>query len=145
MTTPELLNAALKELKHYNYDKIKDSKGIDANISMSAESLFKELDIPRLDRFLILDHLVIDGYARVAKKSDGTLRAGLYWITYKGKLFLERGGYKRKAKGDQISNILGKLQYWALVVAAISASLYYLYEIVKIIYSLFFALQPSSG
>lgn len=86
---------------------------------------------------LILDRLCQDEY--IIKKGEVSEWA----ITHKGLIFISSSGYRRKAKADQISNILGRLQYWSLVVAAISASLYYSYELLKIVYSAFFASQPS--
>lgn len=93
--------------------------------------------LPKDHLYLILDRLCKDEY--IIKKSKDSEWA----ITYDGVIFLNHGGYRQKVRDDQISNILGKLQYWTLVVAAVSASLYYSYEFVKIIYSLFFAEQLS--
>lgn len=123
MNPSKQLDETLAELSEYNFT---------TKLAMFSEKLNCEMDV--LKQYLLLEQLEKDGYATISKDCKD-LKYDSYWISYSGLLFIEQGGYRRKIKADQISSALDIFQFWVLVVAAICASLYYAYEIVKIVYS----------
>jgi len=135
MTTPEILDEALKELNYYNSDKFKGKDDDEINWAMPAESLFEDSEFPRLDKFLILDHLVLDEYATKRIKSG----ASRYWITYTGKMLILSGGYVQKEKDIKTKNHHQTLMLW---IASLGAGLAGLYALWKFGEALFGLLYP---
>lgn len=124
MKTPQLLDETLIELSNHNFT---------TKTALFPKQLSFELHV--LNKDLLFEQLERDGYATLSEES----KSNSYWITYSGLMLIEKGGYKRKIRGDRISSGLDTFQFWVLVAAAICASLYYAYEIVKIVYSFVFA------
>ena len=125
METARILDQALIELRDYH---------LSMKLPMPASDSFKDSEMTVLEKHLIFQHLIKDGYAIHSESNSEE-----YMITYMGVAFIRDGGYRQKFKADRTSSNLGKLQFWSIVVVSIVASLYYAYEIVKIVYSLIFA------
>lgn len=86
------------------------------------------------EKYLAFEKLFKDGYCdrryevRLEKKLKNK---PLYMINYDGQSFYKNGGYRGKNKRDRLSFMIARIEVFVVVLAGITAALYYTKELVK--------------
>ena len=138
----KILDKGLEDLLAYSVKHFPESYSMPAD---QDNFLKGEMDISKLDKNLILQKFVLDGYAKESDTKDE------YFITFNGKIFASNGGYTAQkveslrqqsdlnAMKTLETRLKGKVvvhNRW-LIGIGFFAGLYSLLEVVKFLYSYF--------